>query len=446
MQEYEKLIEWAKQYPSLEKFERLVKRGRLAEETYEGYLKAIRQFCDLLGYGDPEATLEKIKQIEEKEDYFDNLITQLRDQKMTDTRITSIYKSVKWWLSLSRVDVDWSSIILPSIQAQEEDRAPTKPELKKILNVCNLRDKALIEVATSSGLRLNALCTLKVGDVNFDYPDVARITVKKQYTINGKVYTSGRKIGRKRTFYVTFITPEAKKLLLEYLEQRKKKGENVTSESPLFTTNFRNNRGKFLNKRGLDVHWIDLLKKAFLNEKSKRFHVLHFHTLKKYAETQFINAGCNPSYREFWLAHSGQYLESSYFRGEEQKHLEEYRKAIPHLSILEGQLVLSREELRKELFTQLPDELFNDLAAKHGLTSSQIKNLLAKAEPIKEDADADTDNDTKIRNITTKTSSTKDNDKNEDCQKMIDPNELEQHLNNGWHYIAQVNGKIVIEK
>jgi integrase len=425
LQEYERLTEWSRQYPSLAKFDRLIKRGRIAEETFEGYMRALKQLCELLGYGDPEKTLEKIRQTEEKEEYLDNLITELRQQGLTDTRITSIFGAVKWWLSLNQVNIDWSNIILPSIESQVEDRAPTKEELKKILNVCNLRDKAIVEVASSSGLRLNTLCTLKVGEVNFDYPDVARIVVKKTYTINGKVYKTGRKIGKKRTFFVTFITPEAKKILLEYLESRKKKGETITLETPLFTPIFKNRRGEHLDKRGFDVHWVDLLRRAFLNQKSGCFHVLHFHTLKKYAETQFINAACNPSYREFWLCHKGSYLESSYFRGEESKHLEEYRKAIPHLSILEAPLMISKEDIRKELLSKLPDDLFEPIAQKYGMTPVQLRNILAKAKTAKPEETEEEEND---------------------CQKLIDPSEIEQHLKNGWHYVAQVNGKIVIEK
>jgi len=39
------------------------------------------------------------------------------------------------------------------------------------------REKAVVEVLGSSGLRIETLSSLKVGDVNFDYPDVASITV-----------------------------------------------------------------------------------------------------------------------------------------------------------------------------------------------------------------------------------------------------------------------------
>lgn len=39
------------------------------------------------------------------------------------------------------------------------------------------------------------------------------------------------------------------------------------------------------------------------------------------------------TYREFWMGHTGRNLEESYFRGEVETHLAEYRKAIPYLSI-----------------------------------------------------------------------------------------------------------------
>ena len=46
------------------------------------------------------------------------------------------------------------------------------------------------------------------------------------------------------------------------------------------------------------------------------------------------NAGVKTPYIEFWMGHTGRYLEDAYFRGQIQDHVEEYRRAIPFLTIM----------------------------------------------------------------------------------------------------------------
>lgn len=409
------------QYPSVKKFEKLIRRGRITETTLESYLKGIREFCVLLGYDNPETAIEEIRGKEDKEEYFDDLIGTLKEKGLSDTRITNVYKAVKWWLNLNRIDVDWREVILPSVIRKIEDRCPTKEELRRILNISNLRDKALILVASSSGLRRNTLITLKVGDVNFDYPDIAKITVKREYEVEGKVYRSGRKITKSRTFYVTFISPEAKKMLLEYLDQRRHLNEKVTEESPLFSSIRLKELGQFLSKTYLDVHWGRLLKRANLAKKSGDWFELHFHTLKKYAETNFINAGVKPTYREFWLGHRGSYLESSYFRGEEEQHLKEYRKAIESLSILSVP-IMSKEDIRKQIVEAIPKELLEGISKKSGLSVEMLKSSLQQRGKKVDKAKSETD-----------------------CQKVIVETELEEYLAKGYKVVTTLpSGRIVV--
>jgi integrase len=64
-----------------------------------------------------------------------------------------------------------------------------------------------------------------------------------------------------------------------------------------------------------------LLKRAGLAKKSNRWYELHIHTLRKYFRSNCI--GVDPSYRERWMGHKGLYLDMSYFKAEEQKHLED---------------------------------------------------------------------------------------------------------------------------
>lgn len=419
--------EWLNKYPSIKAFNKLLRRGRITLTTVENYVKSIKAFCEITGYSDPESSLGAIREVEEIEDWLDSLVEKI-SKKVGNTRCVNIMKGVKWWLDLNKVDVDWRDIILPSVEAIVEDRAPTKPEIRKLLSFGNIRDQSLILVASTSGLRMNALRTLTFGDVNFDYsdPDVARIIVKRHYEVNGKTYKSGRKISKKRRLFVTFISPEAKKALLQYKQYRIDEGENVTDKSPLFTSMRKDELGQFLAKRYLSTHWGRLLKKAHLDEKSGGWFILHFHTLKKFAETQFINAGVKKSYREFWLGHKGAYLETSYFRGEEAKHLEEYRKAISYLTIAEKP-VMSEVERRKKTMI--------DNARLLGWSDER----LAKFETFLQGCITMRQLDTAPKDFLKEETET-------DCQKIVSEGELEAYLSKGWRFVAMLsNGKVIID-
>ncbi len=138
--------------------------------------------------------------------------------------------------------------------------------------------------------------------------------------------------------YVTWITPEAKEALVDYMHSREVSGEIITPDSYIIM-----GRQGPMDVSGFERRWYAMLKKAGLDQKSYNQYILHLHTLKKYFRTHCI--GVDPSYREHWMGHKGGYLDESYFKAEERRHLEEYRKAIPHLSIYSREL----EELRHEM-------------------------------------------------------------------------------------------------
>jgi len=410
---------------SLEKFDKIVERGRITPTTKASCIRDINQFVDVMNLGEPDKALATIRELDDREKYIDNVIDQMLTT-LSATSVVRILRSVKIWLRINGVDVDWDAITLPSTEVIEEDRMPTKDELRRLLNVVNLRDKTFVLVASSSGLRRRTLVTLKFGDVNFDYPDVARIMVTRRYTIKGKQFSSGRKISKKRKFFVTFITPEAKKMLLEYKRYREEIGEKITDESPLFTSTRKDELGKFLSARYIDTHWGRILKRAHLADKGVNWFQIHFHTLKKYAETQMINANVKQSYREFFLGHKGAYLEVNYFKGEEEKCLEEYRRAIPYLSIIE--VPPSLEDLKRR--QELTERLFDKSMRGEPWTDEERELVKRYGIALRERAHAEANG--------------------VDCGerfKEIHENDLLGYLREGWQVAHKLeNGKVIIRK
>ena len=440
-------MEALQKHPSFKKIQMALERKRLAPVTAEGYVNSVFTFVEQLNLGDPEKALETIKQKEDPEQYLNDTIDTL-SEKLTDSRIYSIFKGLRYWLRVNGAQIDWDSVIVPTGEAKVEDRIPKKEELKRLLAIANIRDKAVTLFASTSGLRLQTILTLSVGDVKFDMPNgIARIMVKRIYKMKGKVYRTGRKISKRRKFFVTFITPEAAKALKDYLEWRKERGEVLTDESPLFTKMSRSGQGEFLNKNAFDNQWHKLLKRGHLAKKApgSPWTTLHFHVLKKYADTKMIDAGVKKAYREFFLGHRGAYLEVNYFRGEEEKCIEEYGRAIRNLSVTEVARISEKQrrirtildnvdmlvatgQIREEKAKQIRSTIMMRTRKHLEVSMKEIMEMIRESE-TKEDPN--------------------DCANGEHCPtfKEIGENELLAHLNHGWKIVHNLqNGKLIIRK
>jgi integrase len=347
--------EYMERYPSVKKVYTAIagNRRRGSEITAEHYINAISFFVAYISYKDPEAALAavhagRVDAQKSIDGFIDYALDEMPNKQYPDEKkgrshntVRNYAFGIKKWFDQNDVKVNWEKIEMPTgTETVEHDRAPTKQELRTIIAKCNSsRDRAVIYCATACGLRINTLLSLTVGDADFSYPDVARLTVLRK---------SGRKFGSRRSgnsgnIFVSWLTPEAKESLQSYLDERQRLGETLTPESPLFTDAY--NSGKFIDGDDFAKVYKRLLKRAGLDMKSKRWYVLHIHTLRKYMRSNFI--GVDPSYREMWMGHKGQYLDISYFRAEEQRHLDEYRKAVQHLTIQEQKK--DNADLKKEI-------------------------------------------------------------------------------------------------
>jgi integrase len=365
--------EWVERYPSIAGLYRAIAGPRRvgSERAAENYIKAVRKFVAYLGYRDPETVLEKLKGGEiDATRSVDGFIDAMLERYAHMT-VRNFVFGVKKWLELNDVKADWSRIQLPTSAATAEaDRAPTKEELKALLtHASSSRDRAVILVLASSGLRIGTLLSLKVGDVDWNFPDVACIKVERQ---RGRKFIGKRGVAQGKVYY-TFISPEAKEELKKYLEERKRAGEKITPESPLIGDVY--HTGKNMTVEGFEKVWARLLRRAGLAEKSNKWYKLHIHTLRKFFRSNCI--GVDPSFREHWMGHKGGYLDESYFRAEIDKHLAEYRKAIPHLTILTTPMQEKQLRIRAIL----------DFARLQGYEEEKIRKLediLAKAKDIDE--------------------------------------------------------------
>jgi len=360
----------------------------------------------------PEQALQQTK-TETIDKFIDFMI---EGKNYTPKSVRLMFYGLKYWLETNNVEVPKKIQLPKSSITKTFDRSPTRTELEKLLTFTDIRGKALIEIAVSSGLRLDTILGLKWNDIAFN-EDYTIITVQPE---------EGRKTSRQ---FFTFITPEATKVLKEYQDWLIRNGFNITPEAYIITSLA--NPNVKLTSNAMQMFWNRLLKQTGLTEKSHKYYVLHFHTLRKYFKTACTNADIRREYIEFWMGHRGQYLDDSYFRATVNDHVREYSKAIPYLSITEAQKEVSKLDLAKQTaLTSLRSVLSPE-------TYRALEPLILQAkstEAINEIIDKSKTEREQLEPI-----------KNHDCQKIITEAELQQWLMKGFKFIAVLpSGKILI--
>jgi integrase len=113
----------------------------------------------------------------------------------------------------------------PSDESTNDDRSYTVKEIQRILSVCDLREKAMILLMASTGVRIGSLCSMQICDL-------IPVELNQVNLYKVQVYA------RTRDKYFTFCTPECAKAIDEYLEYRKRYGEEIKDKSPLFRKHF----------------------------------------------------------------------------------------------------------------------------------------------------------------------------------------------------------------
>ena len=267
-----------------------------------------------------------------------------------------------------------------------EDRPYTKEEIAKMLDntLISKRDRGIILLFASSGIREGALTRLTIKD----------LTSIEKYNIY--MLTVYRK--SKRDKYITFCTSEARRAIDDYLQWRRKLGEMLTADSPVFRRSFNKkdvlqirNMIKPLSRHGVAYIIRSIAISAGIIQKKPqtetnangrcRGEIMAVHGLRKYFDTACEMAGVDTLFVEMLMGHKIG-LKKSYFKPTETEILEGnnkkkgYMEAIPALTIQ-----ITREENEKlrgelELLNKRDNEL-NTMKEQVVSIQSQMQTVLS---------------------------------------------------------------------
>jgi len=276
-------------------------------------------------------------------------------------------------------------------------RAYSAEQLQLLIKYAKTRrNDALIKCISSSGIREGAIPILQLKHmIPIEDPDF------------GKCYLLIIYSGVEEE-YVTFMTPEATNSFDDYLEERKSKGENLTPESFAFVYE----QSKFEREINMTKTFDryspineDIVRQIILTivnyakidrvkiPGSARYEIAEVHGLRKFYDTALNRAKVKYAGKDLPAISSNDIeklmghrnnLKGLYYDPENMELFQEYKKAIPNLTIDSGmrkqELVKEKEVRIKELEKIKDQELY--------LANKKIDELQQKAEESELQKDA----------------------------------------------------------
>jgi integrase len=324
-------------------------RGFRTGSTRESYAKKLRLF---LGWAslNPNALLGLMRGDPRKfEQTLLDYCGYLRERGLSGSSIRQVLQAVRHFGVMNDVEegsIHWAKIskMVPKVRKIGLDRAPSKEEIRKLLEHADIRMRALILLLSSSGIRIGSVEHLRwrhLQEVVHDGKRFAKLIVPE---------------AKGGTGYVTFITPEAYEALLEYKKLRESEGEAVSPDSPLIRVAKWSRAGS--EEKGASI---PASSKALRNEihvlwrraglrvaGSRRHEVQAVHGFRKFFATRMENAGVGRLVVETLMGHRVG-VASNYYKPSEKELLEAYVKAVSELTISEA------EEMREEMAMRLEE-------------------------------------------------------------------------------------------
>ncbi len=209
---------------------------RLAPLTRQQYIIRLKMFFDSLGLGgdlDKQSREFLVRTKKDKEWAQNGLKYFIRDKKqmveagqLAEASIRNFYKPVRLFCKVHEITLSWDRITMtiPTGRRFANDRAPTKEEVEKIIEYPDRRIGSIVLVSCSSGIRVGAWEYLKWKHIEPIERD-GKVVAAKIIVYAGE-----------NEQYYSFMTPEAFEAVQEWMDYRKRCGEEVTGESWVMRT------------------------------------------------------------------------------------------------------------------------------------------------------------------------------------------------------------------
>ena len=357
---------------------RVLRKRSLRSSTWESYVKGIADFCDFLGLS-PSQAVERIRGMDEDEivDLFAEwfisrkglIAPKTMKKHLGGVRIFLLDNGIRVIDRLGREISREMRNVFGSIKPLVRRDLITKEEIIRILHFADLREKAIITLLASSGLRVSAAASLRLRNLRDNIWDESlpcyAIEIQEEISKEGEPY-------------ITFMSWECAEYIRELLRKREDEGETLTPDSPLFITRYHkqisasrieNIFRSLCEEAGIDTRPITTPGRHPVPGKGNKviyrqgvIHNIRVHSLRKFFRTTLQISGVDRMVAEALMGHSlSQFgVESIYnYAVSNLDYLRsEYLKAVNNLlflkkprglEIINGQARKKIEELETEL-------------------------------------------------------------------------------------------------
>jgi site-specific recombinase XerD len=199
-------------------------------------LRNLGHYCELT-QTDPKKILKKASEREKDFRYeFTDFVRKMEKDGKAGSYIARFRKVILSWLKFNGIRLQ----LTVNISGESEtptivnERVPAKEELARMLRKATSRGRVAVAMMAFSGLRPESLGDyegtdgLRLGDIK-----ELKISDEIQFDRIPATVLVKSKLSKARHQYFSFIGEEGATYIKEYLEERRKQGEELTYESPL---------------------------------------------------------------------------------------------------------------------------------------------------------------------------------------------------------------------
>lgn len=352
------------------------------ENTRKSYISYMRVFCECVNKTPTELITEAIKSIKE------GLLPAERNEALYISKFKEClkaegYADKSFYHGLSAVKSFYSNfdITLPKSVSKIKKVNPIKEnqnfinreDIKNLLvNAPSLRERAIILVMATSGMAIQEIVNLRIGDVSIDNEGIGTITARRQ---------------KSDIDFITFVSPEATTALKNYFEERNRDPDTVVKSNKdfVFVTNNNRSKGKQLSTITEAGHFQRLGEKLGYESNAqckgrKGLVKSRSHALRKFFASTLENAGMPKNKVDFMLGHSVNSTDQAYFKNDIVKLKELYKQYLPHLSFEKTIEIrsLDTEDAKKLEELKIENDKLKGKITELEKGTSEVDNLKAK--------------------------------------------------------------------
>ena len=381
------------------------------KNTIKQYESRIKSYCKFTA----KTATELIDEAVEEQDkgvkyndrkvnkYLQDYIDELTEESKSENTVKAYYDTIKALYYDNNIELKKIEFTFNKDVQNPFEELPTKEHIRKALNYCNLRDKAIILLQFSSGLSASQIRHLTYGQFFMAIKEYITFNNNEIFNID-KIY---RKLKNKEDIigiwnsiesetdidYLTFNSSESNKAIIDYLLERNNKKPITLFDEPLFIAN-----GKQIGEHTLSAIYRRINQRAGLGSRNEKRNFLTSNIPRKMFERALLNSDVEYLAVQLMLGHKIDNIKLAYYKNNPEILKKEYLKGLKKISFEEikivtidrydniiNELKMEKEERQKleERIKILEDEKQNSENIKNPNFYSSIKDNFEKYRDIK---------------------------------------------------------------